>query len=116
MAALLERLRRARSGVRDAAGLLRSPSPAMLSRCAAMLEGVAASLAEKSAGPAVPDAAALAEARELRAAVASARTLLESAGEYHARWLRRLGTLTAGYTARGGPAPAVRPQRICVSG
>jgi hypothetical protein len=56
------------------------------------------------------------EARRLRGAVARANSLLENAFSFYVNWRRLLGSLSAGYTERGDPAPAPCQGRICLEG
>jgi len=114
MAALEPVLRTTRIEVRKACELLVSPSPEALDACAGVLESAVATLSgghDIAAGP-----EALDEAFRLRTAIRTAARLLQGAADYHSRWLQVLGTLTAGYTARGEPAPIARQQRISLSG
>jgi hypothetical protein len=117
-AEVVKRLLAVRLEVDQATNLLISPSPAALDSCSHLLASAGCGLAglqpELRQGAGNP--AAQQEARRLRAAVLCARQLLENARSFHVNWGRLLGTLSAGYTDHGDPAPAPRRGRICVEG
>jgi hypothetical protein len=105
-------LRKVRSMSIEAADLLRSPRPAPLDRCAAVLKAAAHELAGCPAalGRAGDSAEALAEARGIQAVLRRARHLLESAAAFHRQWNGILGAMVGGYTSRGEAAPVTRPR------
>jgi hypothetical protein len=109
-----------RAEVQRACDLLRTPSPAAVYRCTAVLGSAVSLLGEWRKGfrghDHTANRLALEEALQLRATVRRARRLLETAAEYHARWRQALGSLCAGYTASGAPAAAARPGRLCLRG
>jgi hypothetical protein len=109
-------LRAAGTEVGRACGLLESPSPAALEQSAGALESAASILSRCLAAPAALDCGAMEEALRLRTALHNAGTLLQSAADYHAGWTRLLGSLSAGYTARGEAGPVVRPGRVSICG
>jgi len=61
-------------------------------------------------------AAALEQARQLRAAVRRAGHLLETAANFRRNWTRLLGAMSGGYTGQGSPAPVSRTSRVSVRG
>ncbi len=115
---VVKRLLAVRSEVDQACSLLISPSPTALDSCSRLLETAKSRLAQlqphlrQGAG----NPAARQEARRLRTAVTCAKRLLENASAFHVNWGRLLGSLSAGYTERGDPAPVPRRGRICVQG
>jgi len=117
-AEVVESLLAVRSEVDQACALLISASPTALDSCTRRLEAAGSRLAQlqpelrRSAG----SRTAQEEARRLRAAVLCAGRLLENASRFHVNWGRLLGSLCAGYTARGDPAPVPHRGRICMQG
>lgn len=117
-AKVVERLLTVRSEVDEACGLLISPSPSALDFCSRLLETAGSRLARlqpqlrQGAGNPI----AQEEARRLRTAVMCAQRLMENASSFYVNWSRLLGALSAGYTARGHPAPPPRHGRICIQG
>ena len=107
-----------RGKVERACELLITPSPKVLDRCSSVLEEAAAELARRLASleGARGDRAAQKEARRLWFSVRCARRLLENASEYRFRLDGLLRAATAGYTARGDPAPLQRAGRVSVQG
>jgi hypothetical protein len=114
-------LRSARSELERVCKLLESPTPATLDRCAAIMAGVICQLEAgrremAQAGEGVFQQNSVAEARRLRPVVHRARTLLELAARYHARWRGMLAGMSGGYTVRGAPAPILSRARISIQG
>ena len=107
-----------RGRVERACELLVTPSPKILDRCSSVLEEAAAELARRlpSLEGARGDRGAQMEARRLWISVRSAGRLLENASEYRFRLDRLLRAATAGYTARGDPAPLQPARRLSVQG
>jgi len=109
-----------RAEVQRACDLLRTPTPAAVDLCAAVIGAAISRLGawrKRFQGHDRADGRlALGEAARLSAAVRRAGRLLESAAFYHAGWRRALGSLCAGYTASGAPADAARPGRLYVRG
>ena len=110
----------AREKVERACELLLAPSPVALDRCAPLFELAIGQMRECRDALAVlqtaEPAACLRESRRLRLAVGRARLLLENAAEYHQNWMRRLGSLSAGYDRRGEPAAVALGRRVVVKG
>lgn len=52
----------------------------------------------------------------LRAEIMRASRLLQSLASFYSGWERILGTMSAGYTACGNPAPVARHGRLCCRG
>jgi hypothetical protein len=96
--------------------LLESPSPATLDCCAATMERVIVDLDASRKWMAEAGACGGAEARRLRPVVQRARSLLELAADYHARWRGILAGMSGGYTVRGTPAPIPSQARVSVRG
>jgi hypothetical protein len=110
-----ERLWRARLNVRHACEMLLCPTPEVLDQCSLLLETTARDLAASRSEP-DRNKYTLQEARKLHAAVRHARVLLDSAFVFREAWSRRLGAITAGYTAGGEPARMDRGFRLAVRG
>ena len=111
-----EELRRARTNVRHVCEMLQCPTPEVLDQCSILLETAARDLASSRLEPPGGNQSTLQEARQLHVAVHHARTLLDSAFAFRQAWNRRLGAITAGYTAGGQPAPIDRGFRLAVRG
>ena len=112
---LQEKLRSARTNLWHACELLLSPTPEVLDQCSALLVTTARNVAISWPEPG-GNQSALQEARQLQAAVRHARVLLDSAFAFRQAWGRRLGAMTAGYTARGEPARVDPSFRLTVRG
>ena len=113
-----EELRAARFAIDGAARLLESPSPAIVDRCAGILQSAAERIAALQAPilPPTDRSAAREEANRLRNSVWRAGRLLEGAAGFHTNWGLVRDTLCAGYTASGTPAPARFASRISLQG
>ena len=118
MADLEDGLVTARMQVERVFGLLVSPTPPTLDFCSGLLlaavHGVASCLPTLSETRQRSER--LAEALQLRAAIARAGGLLQSAWDYHAKWRRIVGAMSAGYTSRGDAAAIEQPGRVCLQG
>ncbi|HUI77679.1 MAG TPA: hypothetical protein VLY24_07170 [Bryobacteraceae bacterium] len=116
---VVEQLADAREKLDRACELLLAPSPEALDRCAPLLEAAIHRLAACRsiiAAPPRTDPGAPEEGRRLRMAVRKTRRLLESAAAYHHNWLRRAGTMSAGYDNRGEPAAIPHGRRLILRG
>jgi hypothetical protein len=109
-----ERLVAAHSEVKRACDLLVAASPATWERCEKSLEqAVTELIVFRSEYREVPaDAGARSAACRLRGDVLRAARLLQSLSDFYHGWERILGTMSAGYTASGGPAQVLRHGRI----
>lgn len=99
----------------QACQMLLFPTPAVLDQCCLLLEATTKDLVGLRPEP-DGTAGALAEALELHTAVRRARLLLDTACSFHLAWIKRLGALSGGYTARGEPALMDRGYRLTVRG
>jgi hypothetical protein len=107
-----ERLAAARGEVKRACDLLIAPTPDALNSCQEALERAVSALMELRAQcREVP-----AGAGALRAEILGARRLLQNLAGFYRGWERILGTMSAGYTAGGDPAPVSRIGRLCCRG
>jgi len=113
-----ERLAAARSEMNRACNLLIAPTPEALNTCRDSLERAVSALTEfRSLCADFPaDSGAKSLACALRAEVLRARGLLQSLASFYRGWERILGTMSAGYTAGGDPAPVARVGRLCCRG
>ena len=116
-----ERLAAARAAVDQACQLLLAPTPEQMDRCTGLLETAVAELTAfrqvcpVSAQRPLP-AENLSLARSLAASVARLKRLLESAGAFHANWIRCLAAICAGYTEQGQPATLERGGHLLARG
>lgn len=117
-APVAERLVAAQSEVKRACNLLIAPTPEALDNCQDALARAISALTEfRSQCREVPaDAGAKSLVCALRAEVRRARRLLQSLATFYRGWERILGTMSAGYTAGGDPAPVARIGRLCCRG
>ena len=113
-----ERLAAAHSEVKRACNLLITPTPEALNNCQDALSRAVSALTafrspcvEAPAGPGV-----MSMACALRVEVLRARRLLENLASFYRGWERIFGTMSAGYTAGGDPAPVARKGRLCCRG
>jgi hypothetical protein len=113
-----DRLAAARTEVKRACDLLIAPTPEALVNCQDALErAVLAFMEFRSQGRQVPAGAGGGTvAGALRAEILGARRLLQSLAGFYRGWERILGTMSAGYTAGGDPAPVSRIGRLCCRG
>lgn len=119
-----ERLAIARSEVKRAYDLLIAPTPEALNHCQDALERAVSALTEFrsrcQAGAAEPGAVSVVGVYQLACAlrvdVQRAGRLLQSLAGFYRGWERILGTMSAGYTAGGDPAPVARIGRLCCRG
>lgn len=83
--------------------LMESPRPETLDRSEALLESACVQLAAMGAAlrELRGEPELLAAAEDLGRRIRDAARLLEAASEYHGRWSRVLGSMTAGYGAGG---------------
>jgi hypothetical protein len=56
------------------------------------------------------------QARALRVEILPVSRLLQNLANFYRGWERILGTMSAGYTAAGDPAPVTRTGRLCCRG
>jgi hypothetical protein len=106
----------ARAELESVCKLLESPTPAVLDRCAAIMERVTGELWAGRKWMAQAGETGVAEARRLRVVVRRARALLQLASNYHTRWRDILAGISGGYTARGAPAPILARVRVSIQG
>jgi hypothetical protein len=113
-----ERLAAARAEVRRASELLVDASPEALQSCHGALDRAVSELAgfRSQCAAAPPDAGALSTALGLRSEILRAARLLENLAAFYRGWERILGTMSAGYTARGDAAPVARQGRLYCRG
>jgi hypothetical protein len=113
-----ERLAAARSEVNRACDLLIAPTPEALNTCQESLERAISALKEfrSQCGDVPADSGVKSIARALQAEVLRAGGLLQSLASFYRGWERILGTMSAGYTAAGDPAPVARVGRLCCRG
>jgi hypothetical protein len=96
--------------------LLVTPSPQALDEAAAILERVAAEVAEASRPARRGAPGQLQEYEGIQRRVRFARILLERAAAYHAGWSAWLGSLTGGYEPGGEAAGRVSRGRLSIEG
>jgi hypothetical protein len=113
-----EPLGAAQSEVKRACNLLITPTPEALNHCQDALARAVSALTEfRSQCEEVPaGSAVMAMACALRVEVLRARRLLENLASFYRGWERIFGTMSAGYTAGGDPAPVARKGRLCCRG
>jgi hypothetical protein len=113
-----ERLEMARAEVTRACGLLIAPTPEALHTCQDALQQAVAALTELQSPPEEfrADPAVKPQARALRTEVLRADRLLQNLARFYRGWERILGTMSAGYTVNGDPAPVNRMGRLCFRG
>jgi hypothetical protein len=114
-------LKAARLEVDRACDLLILASPQSMDRSALALEAALGHCRPSQSRELMPStaeerAAALEQARQLRAAVRRAGHLLETAAKFRRNWTRMLGAMTGGYTGQGSPALISRASRVSVRG
>jgi hypothetical protein len=110
-----EQLAEARTVVTEATRSLVAATPEALDRCARLLQEAAEKVA--TCAPELDGKEeALAEARQLQAAIQRARVLLDAAFRFHFEWSRRLGVMSGGYTPEGEPATLDRGSRLAWRG
>jgi len=107
--------------VDSACELLVQANPESMDRSALVLEAaskhcLASELQALLPATAAEKAAALEQARQLRAAVRRAGHLLENAAKFRRNWTRMLGAMSGGYTGQGAPAMISRASRVSVRG
>jgi hypothetical protein len=107
-----------RDEVKRACNYLVAASPEALDRCQDALQRAVSELADfRSKDPRIPaDAGFRSMAHGLRCEVRRAARLLQSLSDFHYGWERILGSISAGYTVHGDPAPVARSGRICCRG
>jgi CHAD domain-containing protein len=115
-AEIQSQLRTARAELEHICKLLESPTPAVLDRCAAIMERVTSELMAGRQWMAQAGELGIAEAHRLRVVIRRARALLELALSYHTRWRDILAGISGGYTARGAPAPILARVRVSIEG
>jgi len=117
-AAFEEELRAARCDIDAAVRLLESPSPAIVDRCAGILQSAAGRVAglQTQTLRVGSRAEAREEANRLRNSVGRFARLLEGAAGFYTNWARVRDALCGGYTATGTPAPARFASRISLQG
>lgn len=109
-------MRAARAEVERSCDHLLHPTEQTLEACLAALGTAAESLREcRSALPA-GNPGLLRQARGLQAAIRRAGSLLNTAAEYHGKWLQILCETMAGYTAGGTPGEVSCNARISLEG
>ena len=113
-----ERLVAARLEVKRASHLLIAPTPEALQSCQDALEHAVSALTDfRSRGVEVPaDGKVRSLAGALRTEIRTARRLLQNLAGFYRGWERILGSMSAGYTAGGDPAPVTRVGRLCCRG
>ena len=113
-----DRLAAAHGEMTRACELLIVSSPEALDLCQNALERAVFELREfQPGGQSVStDPTAKRYARNLRSEVLRAARLLENLAHFYNGWERILGSMTAGYTASGDPAPVSRQGRLCFRG
>lgn len=113
-----ERLVAAQWEVKRACDLLLAPTPEALNDCQDALARAASALTEfrLRCQEVPPDSDASSIASALRKDVQRARRLLQNLASFYRGWERILGTMSAGYTAGGDPAPVARVGRLCCRG
>jgi hypothetical protein len=117
--ALADRLKAARIEVDRACDLLVQASPESMERSALALEAASRKCRPAEWRELLPEtaeqkAAALEQARQLRAAIRRASHLLETAATFRRNWTRMLCAMTGGYTGQGSPALISRASRVLV--
>ena len=107
-----------RARVRRVGDLLVESSPQSWESCQEVLEGAVHALTEyrEQLVHLHPDEAARSAAHGLRADVVRTARLLQSLAAFYGGWERILGTMSAGYTVSGDPAPVERRGRLCCRG
>jgi hypothetical protein len=117
-AASAERLVAARSEVKRACDLLIATTPEALNRCQEALAQAVYELREfrSQCGESPGDSTALSTAAALRGELRRANRLLQNLASFYRGWERILGTMSAGYTSGGDPAPVARTGRLCCRG
>jgi len=117
-APVAERLVAAQSEVKRACDLLITPTLEALPNCPDALARAISALTDFRshclAVPAGPEARSM--TRELQKDILRARRLLQNLAGFYGGWERILGTMSAGYTAAGNPAPVARIGRFCCRG
>ena len=113
-----ERLVAARSDVKRACDLLVAASPEALDGCQDALQQAVSELIDfRSKRHEIrSDPSARSTACGLRAEVLRAARLLQSLSSFYHGWNKILGSMSAGYTANGDPAPVTRHGRLCCRG
>jgi len=113
-----ERLVAVEAEVKRACDLLVDATPEALDRCQGALRQAVSQLVDfRETYRRLPlHAGVRSTAGGLRAEVRRAARLLESLASFYHGWERILGAMSAGYTARGDPAPVVRSGRLCCRG
>jgi hypothetical protein len=117
-ALVAERLATAQSEVQRACNLLITPTPEALNNCQDALARAVSALTEfRSQCVETPAGSGIVSmAGALRAEVLQARRLLQNLASFYRGWERIFGTMSAGYTAGGDPAPVARSGRLCCRG
>ena len=113
-----ERLAAARAAVDQACQLLLSPTSEQMDHCTGLLETAVAELTafrSTSAQRQFP-AENISLARSLIDSLARLKRLLESAGAFHANWIRCVSAMCAGYTGKGQPATLERGGHLLARG
>jgi|SRR5271165_3527062 len=108
----------ARAEVMQACALLTAPTPEALNHCQTALERALSALTEfrSECQELSPGPGARSLACALRTEIGRAARLLQSLARFYHGWERILGTMSAGYTANGDPAPVARVGRLCCRG
>jgi hypothetical protein len=117
-APVAERLVAAQWEVKRACNLLIAPTPEALDNCQDALTRAVSALTEfrSQCLEVLADPGARPMVDALRAEILRAGRLLQNLAGFYRGWERILGTMSAGYTAGGDPAPVARIGRFCCRG
>ena len=113
-----ERLVAAHSEMKRASDLLIAPSPDAWIACQEALDRAISQLSDfrTEVQQISVGAGDRSLACDVRAEVLRASQLLQNLSSFYRGWERILGTMTAGYTANGDPAPVARNGQLCCKG